>query len=373
MLYSIKKSIIFLLPIFIIVLLPFFIFYKSGEFISTKYIVEKQLSEKPIIIGKILPYWGEKYSILDIIKNKKPKILTLGNSRVLQIRSEFFNDAIFFNGGGITDLRGYKKFLEKLSEEEKPEVIIIGLEQSYFHPVSNTTAIPDLALEENNSDALMRVLQAWRDIYFHIAKKTYSISYLFEKDSKVEKIGTMAYLKKSGKRNDGSYSYGIVYSTEDKRNKDFQFNDTLRRIEKGNNLFYQGNEISEESVKILRDFLDYCTQKNIHVVAFLPPYAQEVFDNMKSSGKYGYIFALEDKLRPMFIEHQANLFNFMDMSSFGAEKAEVVDGIHASEKAYFRLFIQMIEHDKKLASYTLDPIQLKLILDKTEGNNEVFN
>ena len=98
----------------------------------------------------------------------------------------------------------------------------------------------------------------------------------------------------------------------------------------------------------LSDFLNYCNNNNIYVIGFLPPYAQEIYDKMISSGKYEYIFNLEKELKPLFNQHSYSFFNFTDMSSFGAEKEEIVDGLHASEKAYLRLFIKMAESDDRL-------------------------
>ena len=120
---------------------------------------------------------------------------------------------------------------------------------------------------------------------------------------------------------------------------------------------------------LLDDFLNYCYIKDVYVIGFLPPYAQEIYDKIKEDGGYEYIFKLRDELNSIFNKYDYQVFDFTDMSSFGAEKCEVIDGIHASEKAYLRLFIKMAESDKKLAKY-VDIIYLK---DKLESENSCYD
>lgn len=351
-----KKTLYFLLPLVIIIFFPFLIFYTSGEFISTDKILAMELSGKPMLLGKILPFWGgDHYSKIEIIKFKKPAVITLGNSRVLSIREKFFKNNNFYNGGGIGNLVGFKKAIEQLGEEEKPKIIILGLEQSYFSPFSDSHEIPDLALENKQNDPLLHIWTSWRTVYFNIFKGKYSLAQLFQRpDDDIIRIGLLANVRNSGNRNDGSYDYGDTPSITDKKSEDYKFKDTLRRIEKGVNLLYRGDKVSDKSAAVLNDFLSYAKSRNIYVIGFLPPYAQEIYDKMMSSGEYQYVFDLKEKLDPIFKNYNYALFDFSDMSSFGAEKDEIVDGLHASEKAYLKLFIGMVKKNQLLSEYAAD-------------------
>lgn len=351
----IKRIICFLSPLIAIIIFPFLIFYTSGEFISTDKILAIELSGKPILLGKILPFWNGNHSKIEILKFKKPAVITLGNSRVLSIRENFFKNNNFYNGGGIGNLVGFKSAIEQLGDEEKPKIIILGLEQSYFSPFSDSYEIPDLAQENKQADPLLYVWTSWRTVYFNIFKGKYSFAQLFKKiDDETTRIGLLANVKNSGNRNDGSYDYGDIPSIDNKKSEDYKFKDTLRRMEKGVNLLYHGDKVSDKSVAVLNDFLNYAQSRNIYVIAFLPPYAQEIYDKMKSSGEYQYVFDLKKKLDPIFENYNYALFDFSDMSSFGAEKDKIIDGLHASEESYLKLFIIMAKKNQLLKKYAAD-------------------
>ncbi|MEK7643713.1 MAG: hypothetical protein AAB390_00205 [Patescibacteria group bacterium] len=356
--FFLKKLFFFSLPLIAILLFPFLLFYANGEFIPARRIVAMTLGGQPMIVEKILPFWGAEYSKINIIKIKKPAIITLGNSRVLQFRREFFEGDVFYNGGGIGNLSGFRKAIENLNDDEKPKIILLGLEQSYFNPFNDNHEIPDLTLANNGGNAKLPVnlLNAWRSVYTNVFSGKYALRQLWSRRSEdITRIGLPANVKNSGMRNDGSYDYGDAYAIDDERNNDFQFKDTLRRMEKGVNLFYHGDEISENSIAILAEFLKYCRNRNIQVIGFLPPYAQEIYDKMKLSGKYRYVFKLEEKLKSIFKKNNFSFFDFSDLRSFEGETDEIVDGLHASEAAYRKLFLKMAEADSKLKAYAAKP------------------
>lgn len=351
-----KKILAFLLPLIGVVVFPFILFFTSGELLPAKRIVQIARSDTPMLLGKVLPLQGEDDAFkIMMIHAKRPAVIALGNSRVLQIRESFFKDKSFYNGGGIATIKEFKETIEKFDDEEKPDLIIIGLEQSYFSSFHDTNEIPDLALENKQTDFFVRILTAWRNVYFSILNGKYSVTQLFLRthDATI-RIGLQANIKNAGIRNDGSYDYGEIFSIRDKRNEDYQFKDSLRRMEKGVNLFYHGDKISKHSVSLLQEFLAYCEARNIHVIGFLPPYAQEIHDRMKTSGEYQYVFALGEKLKPLFEQHGYSFFDFSDMSSFGANPNEIIDGLHASETAYRKLFATMAKKDHRLKSYAAD-------------------
>jgi hypothetical protein len=201
-------------------------------------------------------------------------------------------------------------------------------------------------------------------VYKNIITGTYPITSFFSRtDDDIRPIGLQAYVQGSGQRNDGSYAYGLTPGIHDPRSGDYEFQDTLKRIQKGRNLFYKGDTISEHALSVLADFLAYCKQRNIHVVGFLPPYAQEIYDMLKESGEYGYMFALDGRLTSIFDRYGGSFFDFSNMESFGGKKNEIVDGLHASEKAYLRLFMNMAEEDSVLQLYAKDSAGLSDLLN----------
>ncbi|OGH69504.1 MAG: hypothetical protein A3C90_00090 [Candidatus Magasanikbacteria bacterium RIFCSPHIGHO2_02_FULL_51_14] len=359
-----KRSALFFLPVGMVVLFPFVSFYISGEFIRTADVVKAQIEDAPVLVGKALPFWGGEYSKIDLIKKKKPSVIALGNSRVLQFRDTFFINGDFFNGGGIGNLRGFTDVLEQLNDDEAPQMIIIGMDQSYFHPYSDENNVPDLAFTDAESSSFAYMIAAWRTVYKNIVNGSYPIAAFFSrKNDGIQAIGLQAYVQGAGNRNDGSYEYGATPGVSDPRSADYEFKDTRRRIQKGVNLFYKGDVISENAIAALTDFLDGAKHRGIHVVGFLPPYAQEIYDTLEQNGEYRYMFSLNERISPLFESYGYSFFDFSNMNSFGGKKDEIIDGLHASEKAYLRLFITMARADSVLGAYAKNEEDLVSLLD----------
>lgn len=157
---------------------------------------------------------------------------------------------------------------------------------------------------------------------------------------------------KSGMRNDGSRRYGTLISNpNDSSYYDWQFQNTFERIAEGSAPFvHTQSQPTKESLQELETFLNYAKKHNIHVIGFLPPFAQAAHDRTQQDQRFGYLYSLHTYIEPIF---QANNFPFYDattMSMLGGTDEEMIDGFHGSEISMARILLHIAKQDDILKS-----------------------
>ena len=304
-----------------------------------------------------------------VFNEVEPEITTLGNSRVLQFRQEFFNnDVVFYNLALSGNISTYRDWLQSLPASETPAIILMGLEQSFFNPKTSAALSQTFALEgARKTDYLAILARSFTD--FMSGKFRRRVN----SPACARPIGLDAKFNQNGFRSDGSRQNGeILANPLDPGREDFEFKDSFERIDKGVNIFIKGGEVDSARLEELKAFLIETENRGIHIIAFLPPYAPTVYAKMMALGEdYTYLAELDDELKKIFAETRHRYFNFSDAAKFGASDKEFIDGIHGSEKAYLRLFITMAEQDKELRNRT-DPARIKSDLNLTPSDLEVY-
>ncbi|MGE3974336.1 MAG: hypothetical protein AB7F59_07425 [Bdellovibrionales bacterium] len=369
------KILILLLPGVVVFLLGFQLLKSSRELYVVEDLVACQASQERCLIGLKYTNPVVQYKFASVVQ-RRPQVLALGTSRVMAFRADFFKPSTFFNvGGAVGNLRGFSTFLNRLPKEAKPELLIVGLDQTFFN---------------KNSDGM------YVDNVPYYLEKSYTWDYLLEEGFKglredvfvhgtlpslqpifgpvlPRSIGLTAYEKGSGFINDGSYYYGHIVQNPDRSQlEDYEFKSTLNRIRHQKNLFEGGTEVNPEALSVLEEFLNLCRSRNIEVVAFLPPYAHAVYEALKDSGHHSYMAKIYPALEPLFQKYHYTVHDFSDLRELGASDREVTDGFHGSEKTYLRLFLKMLETTPILKKYSADQNFLKERLVRTTNDFTVF-
>jgi len=336
---------IFLLPILCLLGFNLFILTLSGELFAPDRIIACQ-SINNGLIG--LAYSDPtKYIKLKNTEQKKPKILVLGTSRVMQFRDFFFNNPeLFYNAGGaVSKIKDFNIFINTL-QTDNTQVLIVGLDQYFFN--KNWDDLNGLQSNYSNNFSIENIL----------LKKNLNIL----KDFAEGKIDIKRL------RPDGSYFIG---KTSPALTEDIGFKDTFKRISDGNRRFEYSRNINNPAIKELDVFLQNCKRKNIHVIAFLPPFAHAVWNEIKSrSTDYSYIFNLKDRLEPILNSYSFDFFDFSDIASLGSTDDETLDGFHGSEIAYLRMFIKISEKCDIL-KYYVDLSSLNELLLNAHSSREI--
>lgn len=356
------------LPILLVTAQPLLILFSSGESFRS---VDRILEDSPgrqLLVG--FAYNEQNYPYLkyrSLIRSQPPAVLALGSSRVLTIREAMFSDRFFNAGYTIQSAADFRTFMQQVPKSHQPEVLLIGLDQWMFNSEWNA-GIQPAAGEHWTKPAASSVRGALRltaKVYTDLARGRISLARLSKRpddvrrtdvvsNPTVERVGLNAKMNNKGFRNDGSFSYGSQVEqllSGDRKVRDHQFQDTLSRVETGGNRFNFGEEPDGEALLRVRELLDYCRDNGIHVVAFLPPFADRVLDAMQQSGKHHYMKLIEPQLRPIFDEYGFELYNFSSLSRCGSSDAEAIDGFHAGEVACVRMLREMVERGSRLSRH----------------------
>ena len=343
--------------------MPFYILYVSGEIRDINYLIKKQRIGKQVLGLAYSDPIG--YYKLQNVKIRKPEIIALGSSRVMQFRSFFFNDQSFYNAGGsVQSMYGYNLFLKKMNHY--PKVIIIGLDQMWFNQqFHNTSGSVDLTDNFSNFEIFK---SSFNKVIVDLLLNKIDIKKI---SNTSQYLGLTAMMKQNGFRYDGSYIYSREILNPIKA-EDYLFKDTYDRIDKGERRFEYGTLIDQSSLIELNLFLNFCKSKNIHVIAFLPPFAPSVWEKLRQKrGEYSYLFSLYPLLEKTFSKYSYQCFDFSNISSLGSNDPEFINGFHGSEKAYLRILIEMCKRDSSLLKYC-DMEALSNLLKKSYSANEVI-
>lgn len=336
------KLLLLLFPFTLVLGYPLFVILMSGETIPVTIAAKlQQGSSKDFLYG---PAFRDKRSAFKLYTTLlcKPKILILGTSRVMQFRQPVFLSRDVYNaGGGVTYLWEYKKFLQALPSEQKPKILIMGLDQWQFNEHWKPEKFREEVDEWGNLNAapVMNMLfNKWKEIYKYYFQGRISSIKLFSNLFEFRGIGLSAVVENRGFRRDGSYRYAEM--NQEKWEK--RFEDAFDRIEKGSDIFTYAKDIDQNRVSILKDFLNYCHEEKIEVIAFLPPFSSEVYERLKDKEQgYAYIFKIHRELEPLFHSHHFTFCDFTNLAWLHASDEETIDGFHGSEKAYLRILIEL--------------------------------
>ncbi len=362
------KSFLLWLPVAVLVLLPLLLLYKSGELLSLDAVIERQQKDHSLV-GLAYSEPNPQYKFLTTVK-LRPQILALGSSRVMQFRDYFFTEPFYNAGGAVAKIVNFEAFLRGIPDEQKPKVVIVGLDQYSFNanwdnmrtPPANFVASKSFLTPHSFADTYPNHHQNMLyDALSDIVKGKVNLKTIFS--YKGSAIGLQAIVNGDGYLPDGSY----LYTKEIKNPSPSRFENIVERINAGTAKFEYGEEVNQNALVALKSLLRYTKEKDVYVVAFLPPYAQVALEKMEESGKYGYIEKLPKELFPIFQSYNYPFFDFTNISSVGSSDKEAIDGFHGSDVTYLRILINMAEREKTLSQY-VDQKSLKELLKNRESD-----
>lgn len=285
-----------------------------------------------------------------VLERRQPEIIALGTSRALPFRSYFFNGPeSFYNcGRSVGKVQDLEEFLGSYPGKE-PRVIILCLDQDFFGIDDEDLEKPPRSYLTGEATYGTRLVKGTKAL-FDAVKEGDAESGETLSGAK-SYIGRNARLYYEGYRRDGSYLYGRNLREEEKEGA-YTFGRTIRLIEENDGRFASAYRIHPGAVGKLEEFIGLCGTKEIHVTAFLPPYAHRVYLELEEKRPgFPHVFKLRGALEPILRQRGFTLFDFSDLQSLGSNDYETYDGFHASETAYLKLIREMAEADPVLEGY----------------------
>lgn len=351
----ISKLILFTLPIFAVFAFPFYVLLVSGEFIPSGRVLSLQTAKAQpyMIVQAYSDDWD--YIKLEGVRRVHPQVLALGTSRVMQVRSSYFKRSFYNAAKGMAEPRHLLRFLEQLPDEATPETILLGLDPNFFN--SNWVWYSSRKLYQKPNDWKEWVTifsKNWFAVYLDYFRGKFTLSEIREeRKNGFRKVGLFARVEDSGFLNDGSFLYmkhilerrkGPVADALEKRRAAFE------NIRESRQVYVHGSEISKKTLLEIDAFLKEAKRRGIHVIAFLPPLAPSIYEEISARPEdFAYLSKIEAAAKPLFQKYGYSFFNFMDSRELGATDDYYVDDVHDTGEITLRLLMRIAENDEALA------------------------
>lgn len=365
MLSLIKKIILFLVPISLIFLFPTVVLILSREYYSVSEAIKIQRDMPATIYNMSYISLFTEYK-KELVANRHPEIISVGASRSIEFRSEFFAQPDTFTNAGVPGMRSVDEgtFIKEILQNKSIKVIILSLEPERFRVIDPPYDGPQMT---NNVFEWYR--SGWRDKYVDYFSGKFSLGQLFKQYQQTSNIGLAALITHDGFRADGSYAYGKTVNdpNHDAVNQ-VGIDASVEEIQRDRAMFF-GNAISADSIASLNSLLAIFKERGVYVVGYLPPFPSKMYKAMVSTDDAykNTVTGLPVALGEVFSKYDFSFFNFSDSGTLGGSDNEFIDPGHGSDKMYLRMSMYMAEHDKTLAN-VFSGERMKEILQNTKGD-----
>ncbi len=307
-----------------------------------------------------------KFSLLKHV-DVDPQVVFLGSSRVLEYFQPMFRVPFLNLGRGVQYPQATDDFIKTVSKRSSwPKVVFIGVDFWWF----NQEHMKKIA---NNKFELKKVTKIDPESIYQIRslikrslKQPDYLSFVpefFEMPNCPLGIPAKRWL--TGFVADGSALYG-AYSFPQYPYIDFEFKNTLQKVEKGINRFAWGEEPYMNSINKLIEISHEFSKKDIKLILFLPPLPNKVFNKIWKSGNYLYI----EKALTELGDKGLKIYNYLDPKILGLNDCEFIDGFHHGDVVSALILLDLVKKEPELRPY-LDMTFLKR-LAANRGNAMVI-
>lgn len=360
----ILQILIFLIPLFLVLLPPSWYLYTMKE----NFFDLEKLITNPHPDNYLIGYtYNEKnYKFLKWKNiNSKPKveIWSLSSSRAMQFRSEMFDTSFYNAGFTVGRINEFLPFIKSINKSKYPDVQIVTLDTWMFN--AKYDKVDDIIDETKwaNSFKIYPSFTTLKKAWGDLIKNKLDQNKIYSSNGFL-RIGYNAVYKNSGFRNDGSFYYGNQIHkliTNDPTRSDYNFKSTFTKIDQGIDRFEYGKKPNPKAFVALEKFLHFCKKNSINVVLVLPPFADSVFTKMLSGGNYKYFQDFFEKCNSIAEENGFEFYNFTSPTAIKSKDNEFIDGFHGSEKVYLKMLIKMLGTESILNKKTnIDRLQKDL-------------
>ncbi len=340
-----RQIVLFVLP-FALAFLVFtsFLIY-TGESMPLSTVITLQLSDSPVMYR---PRFGSRdvtYKTMSV-NARKPQIIALGSSHVLQFRSMFFNrqPRAFYNAGGPAfSLDQIEEILRAIDPDALPGIVILGIDSVWF----NDAYVYPIDYPARDPNDFQIVFQVNRGVMQILAQQEpIDIGLLLARREPLHgglALGWRAIRDGQGYRNDGSEQFGDFIAKHYlwPQNERQHHLDLLRA---GQEMYIDGDTVSPARLAQVERILQFCQQHGIQAIGFPQVFAPALYRQMMADGRHTYVQKLNPLLVELFARYGGRFIDtYEDGAALGGSDDDFYDGWHASERLTLRMYIDFLK------------------------------
>jgi hypothetical protein len=319
----------------------------TGEAMPLSWVIQQQIADETVLYRPRYGNRDQQFKLLSV-NMRRPEVLALGSSRILQFRAGFFNrqpDSFYNAAAPAWRLPQVLELLENIAPEATPEVLILAIDLPWFNDSYTGDLFPD---ERSDFDHLFDSNSGLvKDVLMNVPldRSGFSLgSYLDRREPGAGglALGLRAIRDGHGFRGDGSEQYGDfliagwLYPPNTREAH-------LVWMREGREMYAYGDTVSASALAMMERLLSIAQARGVTVIGFLPSYMPSLWNEMNARGNHAYMEIAASELQSMFARYGYPFFDFSDGATINTTDDEFFDGWHASELSNLRLYMQMAE------------------------------
>lgn len=301
--------------------------FRAGEFLPLQDVVEIQQKSQGFCIYGTAIHDDTYYAKLEGFRRKKPNIVAIGSSRIMQMRAQFFKDTFYNLGGTVRSTNDIHNIISDILAVKTPKVVLLNLDFWWFHPSYHAyyTDRPPVRSRITLGNLFLPFI--WlKEGKINLKEYTTILKNGWTTDPC--SIGIRALHERSGMGPDGSNYYSVITAGERGASSRNIFAEAISHIHAGEGSYAHAEKANDESIDALITIVRMLEAKGVTVRLFIPPMAPTVFAAMHMEGnKYAFVDDLRSKLRM----HHIVFVDAHDPSTIKATDCEFVDEYHGGD------------------------------------------
>ena len=353
------RLLVFCLPLIAVLLAVHGLLYGASEAWGMREVIDTEVElvergEDSLFGRMIVAEEMPRYKLENIIR-RKPKIVILGTSTVMQFRSQIFGGERFdvYNAGGIIQEPEHLRELAPVLRESGVRSVLLGVDFWWFNKNWRRYRLPSLDVLRTRP-AAKQDLQARLFALRSLTKMSlYSWNRLTAALGAKAKgarpggyipIGLAAELGSGFRGSDGSRRYADFIERARSGGGYQDGLGTLDRIARRKQQFVEGSTLSKHTMMMFESFFRDCRAAGIQVAAVLPPLAPATYEAvMRSPDHASFLQAFVDRVPAMLEREQVPYVVATDLRVLGLTEANMLDGLHGSEVAMAKIMLKLLE------------------------------
>jgi hypothetical protein len=321
---------------------------RSGEYLDLDTVVER-LGTTHGVYGTALSdrTWDFKQRLY---RHIRPKVVAVGSSRVMQFRQEDFSVPFVNLGGG--DLDVITAETENLFRDQKPDLIIMGVDFWWFH--GDGGGLPAVPAATSAGERHVSMADRFMPVTWMFSGKLGFSSILRILSGSSPDIGVTGVVRGDGYAADGSYRNAAEVQGKFPSD-DYRFSATQKKIAAGTKNYATAGGFSDDQWKRFSGLLDFYRAQGIPTVLFLPPMSQTALDMMAKSGNYAYVDQVRLRLPALAAQYGMRFFDDHEPKPLGATDCEFFDAHHGGPVVYKRILLDMANNVPEVESIAAVP------------------